>query len=269
MTTDNGSDSHDPVSKSAALHASAKESMKKPLPRRFYKVTSVTPVAAGGSSPALYQVLLDGRPIRTPARKLPLAVKTECLGHAIADEWSAQGELIDPATMPLTRMANTAIDGVAQAMDDVRAEIVKYAASDLLFYRAAAPQGLVALQEQRWDPLLDRIEQQFDARFILTQGIIHVTQPEGSLEQIASAVSTLEPYMLTAVHVITTLTGSALLALLVQRGVITPEQAWTAAHADEDWQISQWGDDAEAAERREVRHAEMLAAGRFLSLLAQ
>lgn len=233
----------------------------RPLPKRFYKAASVSP--SGGS----FRILLDDRPVRTP-KKAALALPTRALAEAIAAEWAAQGERIDPATMPLTKLANTVLDGVVGREGDLRADIGKYASSDLVCYRAGEPEGLIALQAQHWDPVLDWARTALGARFILAQGLMPVSQSQKALNAISAVISDLDPYRLAALHVMTTLTGSALIALAVLKGQLSPEAAWDAAHVDEDWQISQWGEDAEATARRARRRAELEAAFRLLSLVS-
>jgi chaperone required for assembly of F1-ATPase len=206
--------------------------------------------------------VLDGKPIHTPARRL-LGAPTLAIAEAIAAEWEAQRELIDPATMPLTRLANSIIDGVADAEEPVAAEIEKYLASDLLFYRATSPQKLRDRQALYWDPILAWARDALGADFRMGQGILHVAQPEAALKAAAAAIPT-DPWQLGAVHVVTTLTGSALIALALLRGRLTAEAAWQAAHVDEDWNMEQWGKDEMALERRAFRFAELQAAATVL-----
>lgn len=238
-----------------------REPLRPPLPKRFYTAVTV------GEAPGGWAVLLDGRPVRTP-RKLQLVVPTRALADAIAAEWGAQGERIDPATMPLSKLAITAIDGVTGTKAEVAADIVRYAGSDLLCYRAEAPDTLAVLQATAWDPVLAWLEAETGARFFLAIGVMPVVQSDGALARVADLVAPFDPFALTALHVMTTLTGSAFLALAVAKGRLSVEDAWIAAHVDEDWQIARWGIDVEAAERRARRHAEMQAAARFLDLLA-
>jgi chaperone required for assembly of F1-ATPase len=231
-------------------------------PKRFYRAVSVA-----GAPPAV-RVLLDGQPIRTPAKR-ELALPGTALAEAVAAEWADQGGHIDPATMPLTRLANSAIDGVVGREDEVRADIVKYAGNDLLCYRAEAPAELVRRQAEAWDPLLAWAREALGARLVLARGIVPIDQPEASIEAISAALAKLNAYGLAAHHVMTTLTGSAVLALALGAGRLTAEDAWAAAHIDADWQIGQWGEDAEAKARRARRWAEMQAASRLLVLLGQ
>lgn len=237
-----------------------KDSLARPLPKRFYKDATTAP------RDGAHVVLLDGRTAKTPGKAV-LAVPTPQLAAALAAEWHAQSDVIDPATMPLTRFVNTAIDGVARRAREVAADVVKYAGSDLLCYRADHPQGLVERQSAAWDPVLGWARDELGANFVLAEGVMPVAQPAPALARIAAAVDPLPPLRLTALHVMTTLMGSALLALAVERGRLSPAAAWAAAHVDEDWQISQWGEDAEATARRAVRWADMQAAARLLELV--
>ena len=231
-----------------------------PLPKRFYSAVTVAPSDGG------FAILLDGKPVRTP-RKLPLAVPTRALAEAIAGEWSAQKDRVDPASMPLSKLAITAIDGVASHLAEVASNIVQFAGSDMLCYRAEEPEALAVLQAAAWDPILRWAEAELGARFATVKGVMPVEQRPEALQRVAAAVAPFDAMALTALHVMTTLTGSAILALAHAAGRISAEEAWTAAHVDEDWQISQWGIDVEAAERRVRRRAEMQAASRFLELL--
>jgi chaperone required for assembly of F1-ATPase len=209
--------------------------------------------------------VLDGRPVRTPARGF-LVAPSRALAQALAAEWDAQGEIIDPATMPLTRLANSIIDGVVASPTPVAADIGKYLGSDLLFYRADGPQRLVERQERLWDPVLTWAGEALGARFVLAQGVMHTAQPEGAIAAARAAIPS-DPWRLGALHAVTTLTGSALLALALARGHLTTDAAWDAAHVDEDWNMEQWGRDEIAVARRTARRAEMDAAATVLALL--
>ncbi len=230
------------------------------FPKRFYKDVGTAPEGDG------FAILLDGKPIRTPA-KAKLSVPSQALAEAIAEEWRAQGERIDPATMRLTKLANSAIDGVRGRESAVLDDLIAFAGSDLLCYRAEGPEGLVAKQNEHWDPVLAWAKQELGAPLNLAQGIVHVAQPEGSLDRLRERLKRLDAFRLAALHVMTSLTGSALLPLTVASGRLTPDEAWAAAHVDEDWQISQWGQDAEAAARRARRRQEFDASCRLLELL--
>jgi chaperone required for assembly of F1-ATPase len=232
---------------------SARRGARPKLRKRFYSQAHVGEADGGG-----FPLLLDGKPVKTPARRA-LTAPTAPLAQAIADEWNAQAELIDPARMPLTRLANAVIDAVADAMEPVADEVAQYLGADLLCYRAVAPPGLVERQTQAWDPVLAWAHEALGARLKLAQGIVHVAQPSEALAA-AHAKTPAEPWRLGAVSLITTLTGSGLLALALAHGALEPEAAWAAAHVDEDWQMSQWGRDDAALERRAYRHAEFAAA---------
>lgn len=224
--------------------------------KRFYKSVSVT------DQPGGFALQLDGRPVRTPG-KAPLVLPTRALAEAVAEEWRAQGDRIDPTTMPLTKLANSVIDGVVGREAAVIDDILAFAGSDLLCYRAAGPQGLLEAQKKHWDLVLAWARETLRAPLILTEGVVHIAQPEESLEKIKARLVGRDGFALAALHVMTALTGSALLALAVALGQLTPEEAWQAAHVDEDWQISQWGEDAEASERRKNRWRDFAAAARF------
>jgi chaperone required for assembly of F1-ATPase len=235
---------------------SARRAVRPHLRKRFYERASADDAG---------KVLLDGKQVYTPARK-PLAAPSRALAEALAAEWNAQKDVIDPAGMPVTRLANAAIDAVAAMPAQVAAEIEKYLGSDLLFYRAEAPAGLVARQAQHWDPVLAWARETFGARFVLAQGVVHVAQPSETIAAVRAAIPT-EPWRLAALSSITSLTGSALLALALDAGAIDANEAWAAAHVDEDWQMAQWGRDERALARRDHRFAEMQAAAAVLRLM--
>jgi chaperone required for assembly of F1-ATPase len=228
------------------------------LRRRFYSAAAAREVAGA------FAVELDGRPVRTPARRL-LAFPVMSLAERCAIEWRDQGEFIDPAKLPLTRLANSIIDGVAEAKAEVAAEVAKYLSSDLLFYRADGPDRLVARQNAAWDPILAWAREACGARFLLAQGVVFVRQPETALAAMERLVPA-NPWRLGAVHAITTLTGSALIALALAQQAIAADDAWNAAHVDEDWNEELWGADDLARERRALRRAEFDAAASVLRL---
>lgn len=236
--------------------AAARRNQRLSLRRRFF-AKAVTKVGADG-----YEIRLDAKPVHTPARRI-LAAPSQALAEAMAVEWNAQREVIDPATMPLTRLANAIIDGVATAPFPVAEEIAKYVASDLLFYRVAHPLELRDRQARYWDPILVWARETLGADFKLGEGIIHVAQPEAAVAAARAAFPD-DPWRLGAVHAATTLTGSALIALALSRGAVSIDAAWQAAHVDEDWNMEQWGRDEAALERRAHRFAEMQAAGAVL-----
>lgn len=239
--------------------AAITDSLAKPLPKRFYKDVGI-------GEGAFFQVLLDNRVIKTPGKRA-LMLPSRALAEAVAAEWQAQGEFIDPSTMPLTRFANTAIDAVAGVQQDVANDIVAYAGRDLLCYRAQGQSELAQAQAAAWDPVLDWAREAIGAHFDVAEGVMPIDQPSMALKRFASALEPHEPFRLTGLHVLTTLTGSALLALAHARGFLDAAQAWAAAHVDEDYQIRQWGEDYEAGQKRKQRQAEFEAASRLLKAL--
>jgi chaperone required for assembly of F1-ATPase len=244
----------------------ARRAVRPALRQRFYKAVTIASGGGGeGNAADSHAIRLDGKPVRTPGRSV-LAAPAPALARALADEWAAQGDTIDPAAMPLTRLANTVIDGVAAAREEVAAEIRKYLASDLVLYRAESPARLRTLQAQHWDPVLSWARQALGADFKLGEGVVFVAQTAAALDAAGKAVPS-DPWRLGALHVATTLTGSALLALALMHGAITPEAAWQAAHVDEDWNMEQWGRDQIALQRRDFRFAEFKAAALVLRTL--
>lgn len=237
----------------------ARSAMRLQRRKRFYQDAEVAENVAG------FAVQLDGHPVRTPARQV-LAAPTRALAQALADEWRAQTDVIDPAQMPLTRLANTIVDGVASARTQVAAEIEKYLGCDLVFYRAAAPEGLVARQAQAWDPIVGWARDRLGASFVLTEGVTFVRQPDHAVAAARAAIGS-HPWRLGALHAVTTLTGSALTALMLARGQLSLDAAWAAAHVDEDWNMAFWGRDELAMQRRAFRFRDMQAAASVLELL--
>jgi chaperone required for assembly of F1-ATPase len=240
---------------------SARRSSRAVLRKRFY-TSAGTGEAEGG-----YTITLDGRPIKTPSGRT-VVVPARSLAEMIAAEWNAQGEFIEPLTMPLTRFANSVVQGVADNVAAVSDDVAKYFGSDLLFYRAGHPDGLVAREAAHWDPVLFWAAETLGAHFILAEGVMHVRQPE---EAIAAARGALpdDPWAIAAVHVITAMTGSALLALAMFRGVIDPEKTWAAAHVDEDWNAEKWGIDEEVAARKAAKSVDFNAVAAVLRALHQ
>ena len=234
----------------------AQTNMRPELPKRFYRDVTVIAVEGG------HAIALDGRTARTPARA-PLVVARAMVAEGLAAEWRAVADRIDPALMPLTRLACSAIDGVAHARAPVAAEIARYAGTDLVCYRADRPTELARRQALAWDPVLAWAGTRLGVRLAVTTGIGHVGQPDGLATAVLAALPG-EPLALAAVHTVTTLTGSALLALALAEGHLDVPSVWAAAHVDEDWNIELWGQDAEAAARRAFRFSDMDAAGLVL-----
>lgn len=228
--------------------------MKKPLPKRFY--TDVSVAEHEGD----FAITLDGKMVRTPAR-LVLAVPTQALARLVAAEWQAQGEEIDPMTMPMTRLVNTALDGITGNTQAILEDILRFSSSDLICYRADGPELLVERQAERWDPVVDWAANDLGARFILIEGVMPREQPREAIAAFAVTLARHDnPIALAALHTVTTLTGSAILALAFACGRVTMEEAWSLAHLDEDWTIEHWGGDEEAEERRAKRFADFRAA---------
>ena len=224
--------------------------------RRFYKIVTVTPERA---------VALDGKLIRTPKKAL-LALPTEALAQAVAAEWEAQGEKIRPTTMLLTKLANTAIDRVSADRPRILAEMLDYAGSDLVCYRAAHPPDLAASQAANWNPVIDWALSNLDAPFTVITGVIHQPQPQAALQAVGAALSQQSNFEIAALHTIMTMTGSTLISLMLAMRALTAEAAWAAAHVDEDFQIKTWGQDDEAQLRRAARQREFASCCRFLDL---
>src|SRR6202048_2317214 len=222
-----------------------RRTMRPPRRKRFYAKAGVVEAPDG------FAITLDDKPIRTPSGRQVVA-PVRPIAEAIAAEWDAQQQIIDPVTMPLTRFANSVVDAVADRVDAVTDDVAKYLGSDLLFYRASHPEALVAREAEHWDPLLFWAADALGAHFILAEGIVHVRQPDSAIQAARAALPD-DPWSIAALHVITTLTGSALLALALLRGVLDSDQVWAAAHVDEDWNIEKWGMDEEVAARRAAR----------------
>lgn len=224
------------------------------MPKRFYKEAAVAQSGNG------WVVELDGKAIRTPGQKV-IALPTEAAALLIADEFGAQHEVINLATMPAYRLVNTAVDGVASDPQAVIEDIMRFASSDLVFYRAQTPAKLVTLQGEAWDPALDWARATLGARFFLAEGVMHVEQPRESVSAVGLHLKQdADPFRLASLHVMTSITGSALIALALEAGDLGFEESWKAAHIDEDWNIDQWGKDEEAEARRAFRRRDMEAA---------
>jgi chaperone required for assembly of F1-ATPase len=235
--------------------------MRAPRRKRFYAHADVVEADGG------FAIALDGKPTRTPSGR-QVVVPVRAIADAVAAEWQVQQETIDPLTMPLTRFANSVVQSVVGRAELVAGDIAKYLQSDLLFYRAGHPEALVAREAQHWDPVLFWAADALGAHFILAEGIVHVRQPDTAV-QAGRAAFPDDPWSIAALHVVTTLTGSALLALALQHGVLDAASVWAAAHVDEDWNTEKWGVDEEAASRRAARLVDFQAAAFILSAVAR
>lgn len=228
-------------------------------PKRFWKEARADECDGG------YTVLLDGRSVKTPA-KTPLVLPTQPLAEAVAAEWDAQQERIDPTLMPMTRTANSALDKVSVQHREVADLLAAYGDSDLTCYRAEQPETLVMRQAEAWDPLLDWLEETFAARLAPRTGIIHRPQDQSAVARLAAEVHALDAFRLAAFHDLVSLSGSLVIALGEARGRLAPETAWTLSRIDEDWQAEQWGMDEEAAEQAAIRKQAFLDAAQFFRL---
>jgi chaperone required for assembly of F1-ATPase len=242
-------------------YVSIRKSMEKPLPKRFYRQAGIEPADGG------WRIVLDGRPARTPARYL-LALPNEQAAAIVAAEWQAAGEVIDPGRMPATRIANVGIDRVGAVRDAVIEDIVKYARSDLVCYRAADPEGLVEQENRHWTPILDHLREQHRAVFVLSEGIGFATQPETAVDIVRGIVGGIAEHVaLAAFHTMTSIAGSVLIPVALKDGVLDAEASFDAASVEEDWNAHLWGADLEATERRARRRAEFLAAAALFKAL--
>ena len=228
--------------------------------KRFWKDVAVEPHGEA------WAISLDNRPVKTPARA-PLAVPTSALAEAIASEWRNVGEEIEPPAMPLTGLANAAIDRVAPAEEAFARSLAEYAEGDLLCYRSEKPRALVERQEEHWNRLLAWARRRYDVDFVVTSGLMHVAQPPATVERLSHAVAALDPFRLAGLSPLVTIGGSLVAALAVLEKAVSPEDAWEAVGVDERWQLEQWGADAEAEAVLKNRRRDFLAAARFLDLL--
>ncbi len=228
--------------------------------KRFWKEVEVASEDGG------WGIRLDGRPVKTPARA-SLVVPSKALADAIADEWRSVGENVDPRTMPLTGIANAAIDRVVPEKEAFAAGLARYAEADLACYRAEGPHELIDRQEQSWNSLLAWARRRYDVDFATTTGITHVTQPAATVERLSHAVEALDPFRLAGLSPLVTIGGSLVGALAVLERALTSEQVWDAVSLDDAWQLERWGSDAEAEAALENRRHDFLAAARFLELL--
>lgn len=227
--------------------------------RRFWQEVAVSPSSQG------FAVTLDGKPVRTPARRA-LEVHSVALAEAIAAEWRAQDKTVDLRAMPLTRLAATALDRVAEARADVERQLLAFAATDLLCYRADGPADLVARQNEIWQGLLDWLAAAHDARLTVTAGVVPVAQPETALTALSQALARLDLFELMAVHTAAAAAGSLVIALALGAGAVDTDYAVAAAELDEAYQAEEWGIEEEAAARRAATADDLRLAARFLAL---
>lgn len=224
--------------------------------KRFWKLTEVAPCEGG------FTVTLDGRAVKTPA-KTAFAVPTRVMAEAIAAEWDAQEDKVDPNTMPVTRSANSAIDKVATQFTEVADMLAAYGDSDLLCYRATHPQELIDRQAERWDPVLDWAAEVLEARLKPVSGVIHTPQDSAALARLTARVHALTPFELAAFHDLVGISGSLVIGFAVTEGHLGAEEAWDLSRLDEKWQEEQWGEDEEATKQADVKRGEFLHAAQF------
>jgi chaperone required for assembly of F1-ATPase len=246
---------HSPLDAAEAVRRTTRGAQRK----RFYARVAVAETSDG------FAIRVDDKPVRTPSGRA-LVLSNREIAEAVAAEWEAQKDFLDPMTMPLTRLANSVIEAVVDRVEEVGEDIVKYLGSDLLFYRAGHPEALAAREAASWDPVLFWAANVLGAHFILAEGIVHVRQPDSAIKAARAALPA-DSWSIAALHMVTTLTGSALLALALLHGGLASNQVWTAAHVDEDWNAEQWGVDAEAAASRAAKLVDFNAAVRVLKAL--
>ncbi len=234
----------------------SRDRIVRPMPKRFYRSVGVTDKL---------EIALDGRIVKTPL-KVPLVLPSRALADAVASEWDAQTEFIHPGAMPLTKLANTAIDRATAERASISAEILEFAGSDMVCYRADKPESLVALQVRHWDPVVTWAHNTLNAKITSVNSIKHVTQSSEALGAIRSHMDGLGGFTFAAVHNLTTLSGSALIAFMLAAGALSSDEAWAATNVDEDWQVATWGKDDEAEVRREGRLREFSACVNFINL---
>lgn len=228
--------------------------------KRFWEKAEV--IATDGG----FAIALDGRRVKTPA-KADLILPTEMLANAVAAEWNGVGESIDPREMPLTGLANAAIDRIGPAKKDFASGIARFGESDLTCYRAEGPETLVDWQREAWDALLEWARRRYDVDFALCTGVMHVEQPIDTVRKLNHEVATLDAFQLAGLSPMVTIGGSLVAALAVSEEMMPAEAAWEAVSLDDRWQLEQWGDDAEARAALDARRRDFLAAARFLELL--
>ncbi|SNB61370.1 Chaperone required for the assembly of the F1-ATPase [Arboricoccus pini] len=230
------------------------------MAKRFYKDVQASAAEDG------FAILLDGRPLRTPVRRV-LILPTRALADLVAEEWAAQAKEIVPDSMPLTRLATTVLDLMPTRRTDAEAEILGYGETDLLCYRAAHPQDLAARQAEAWQKWLDWAHLHLDSRLVTTTGIAAIQQDEGALCGLKRAVKALDDWRLTALHAATSLMGSIILGLALQRGALTPAEGFEAAVLDELYEMERWGEEADLLQRHARLRRDLEAVSAFLAAL--
>lgn len=228
--------------------------------KRFWKQAEIIEADGG------FGVALDGRQVKTPGRA-DLVVPTKALADAIAAEWRDCRKTVDPRAMPLTGLANAAIERVTVDPQAFAAGLARYAESDLTCYRAEGPATLVARQAESWDALLGWARRRYDVDFATCSGVMHVAQPEETVRKLGHAVASLDNFQLAGLSPLVTIGGSLVAGLAVLEEMLPAEDAWEAVSLDDRWQLDQWGDDAEARSALDARRRDFLAAARFLELL--
>ena len=238
----------------------AQKAEKREMPKRFYKQVRVAPFEGG------FAVLLDGKKLKTPS-KIEVNVPNEAVANVIAKEFDVQKTHVDASTMPFTRLINSTLEAKAKIEPELIEEIVKYAGTDLLLYRSNSPKELVEAQELHWDKVLSELAQKFSVKFFPTIGIIHISQPEATLKRLSDVLNGLDKFTLMALASITSLSGSGLLSIALFEKLISSDEAWAAAHVDEDFNDKIWGADVEAQKRRKIRRQEFDIAIRLIDFM--
>ena len=228
--------------------------------KRFWKSVSI------GEEGGAWGVKLDGRSIKTPAR-LPLQVPTRALAEAIGEEWDALGKTIDPRALPLTGIANAALDRVAPDPPGFAGALAKYAEADLACYRAEGPEELVRRQEREWDKLLDWARRRYEIDFVVTSGLIHVEQPAATVDRLTHAILVLDSFRLAGLSPLVSISGSLVAALGILERAMAPDEIWNAVSLDDQWQRERWGADADAEAALHNRRRDFFSSVRFLDLL--
>lgn len=242
--------------------STAAGSMKPVFQKRFFKTATVK------EERGKFTILLDGNQVKTPGKRL-LSVEYDLVAKGLAKEWNGLGEYIDMTTMPLTRIVNSAVDGVADSKSSVSDAIASYIGSDLICYRADEPETLVARQVEQWDPILNWIRQRFDIELKCTTGIVHLEQPQASIQRVREFIDSFDCLKVAALYTVATICGSASLAIGLAEGKFSDVQIWNAANVDEDWNIEKWGEDEESLRIREFRRSEFDAANVILTAAKQ